>query len=411
MPICPCCGDQTLSDQQIRWHLARRRRQLAAAFNIINQAEVGLAPHNDDLVPHGDDDLPAPDDDLAPRDDDPAPRNDGLAPGNVEPAPDNVGARRHGIDLAALIAREDGVGDGDADALADLNNADNMDLDDANELFVWLPDVPLGLGVLQNPLVAANNWDGEDELADITSPGSEIDEGSVGSNERDPEFNEGDWMRGLNPDAEPEMDEEELQDYLRQHLGDLPKEEWLDIFVNTTAVSILASAFSANTRISMLALFAIALDTMPLGGRANPNSIKQMRCRALHEELRVNEPDVIDDVFDGEIYCTLRNTKVHEDRNYWYFDLPDDIVLGFGTDGFSLYKHYWPKGSSAAWPLILVIYDLHPSICTKLENVICVGVVPGPKEFPLIEELLELADGVEASKVASEVDDFVGDGI
>ncbi|KAG9082352.1 hypothetical protein FRC06_005108, partial [Ceratobasidium sp. 370] len=234
MPICPCCGDETLSDQQIHRHLARHRRQLAAAFDIINQAEVGLAPHDDDLVPHGDDDLPAPDDDLAPRDD-PAPCN-GPVPGNVEPAPDNVGARRHGIDLAALIAREDRVSDGDADALADLDHVDNMDLDDANELFVQLPDVPLGLGVLRNPLVVANNWDSEDELADITPPWSEIDEGSVGSNERDPEFNEGDWMRGLDPDAEPEMDEEdvvvteELQDYLRQHLDDLPEEEWLDIY-------------------------------------------------------------------------------------------------------------------------------------------------------------------------------------
>ncbi|QRV83004.1 Transposase family Tnp2 protein [Ceratobasidium sp. AG-Ba] len=76
------------------------------------------------------------------------------------------------------------------------------------------------------------------------------------------------------------------------------------------------------------------------------------------------------------------------------------------------------KGNSTAWPLILVNYNLHASIRNRLENIICVGVIPGPKECkdinsflaPLIEELEALEAGVEASKVASEVDDIQGEG-
>ncbi|QRW11103.1 Transposase family tnp2 [Ceratobasidium sp. AG-Ba] len=151
----------------------------------------------------------------------------------------------------------------------------------------------------------------------------------------------------------------------------------------------------------------------------NPDSIEKVRRRARHEEVRLEEPNVIDDVFDGEVYRTLRQTRVREDSEYRYFDNLDDIALGLGTDGFSMFKRRRHKGTSTAWPLILVNYNLHPSIRNKLENIICVGVIPGPKEckdinsflVPLIDELLELADGVEASKVASKVDNFVGEGV
>jgi hypothetical protein len=65
-------------------------------------------------------------------------------------------------------------------------------------------------------------------------------------------------------------------------------------------------------------------------------------------------------------------------------------------------------GQSTATPIILVNYGLHPSIRTRLENVICVGVIPGPKQckdlnsflIPLVEELLELEQGVRILKVS-----------
>ena len=57
--------------------------------------------------------------------------------------------------------------------------------------------------------------------------------------------------------------------------------------------------------------------------------------------------------------------------------------------------------------------NLHPGVRTRLENVICVGVIPGPKQckdlnsflIPLIDELLMLQDGVESSKVACNAGD------
>lgn len=145
--------------------------------------------------------------------------------------------------------------------------------------------------------------------------------------------------------------------------------------------------------------------------------IKKMRHRARHEEWRATNPGVLEDVFDGELYRRLRHTQVRQGDNYKYFDLPDDIALGLGTDGFSLFKRR-RKGESTAWPLILVNYNLHPSIRTRLENIICVGVIPGPKEckdinsfiVPLLEELEELATGVRSSKVASDVDELSDDG-
>lgn len=130
-----------------------------------------------------------------------------------------------------------------------------------------------------------------------------------------------------------------------------------------------------------------------------------------------HEPGKIFDVFDGEHYQTLRNTKVREDAEYQFFDNPDDVALGLSTDGFTVFKRR-RRGYSTAWPLIFVNYNLHPKIRTRLEHVICVDVIPGPKQckdlnsflVPLIEEMLELLDRVESSKVASDLDNFDGEG-
>ena len=108
------------------------------------------------------------------------------------------------------------------------------------------------------------------------------------------------------------------------------------------------------------------------------------------------------DIFDGAHYRSLRKEKLDSNRPYCFFDDPRDIALGLSLDGFTLFKRR-RKGNSTAWPLILVNYSLPPTIRTHLENIICVGVIPGPKQFkdlnsfltPLLEELLELENGVE----------------
>jgi hypothetical protein len=125
-----------------------------------------------------------------------------------------------------------------------------------------------------------------------------------------------------------------------------------------------------------------------------------------------HQPGTYADIFDGENYRTLRNTRVRQDREYKYFDCPSDIALALATDGFTLFKRR-RRGLSTAWPIVLINLNLSPKIRTRLENVICVGVIPGPKQckdlnsflIPLLEELLKLAEGVELSKVTPDAGD------
>jgi hypothetical protein len=84
--------------------------------------------------------------------------------------------------------------------------------------------------VFRNPPVGIDDWPSEeDEPADFTPPGSDIDDEAVGDADRDPEFIERDGPLGVDPNGEPDMDDQELWAYLREHLGDLAEEEWIDI--------------------------------------------------------------------------------------------------------------------------------------------------------------------------------------
>ncbi|CCO37867.1 hypothetical protein BN14_12027 [Rhizoctonia solani AG-1 IB] len=116
--------------------------------------------------------------------------------------------------------------------------------------------------------------------------------------------------------------------------------------------------------------------------------------------------DVIQDVFDGANYRSLQGKQLSPDSEYHIFDHPNDLALGLSTDGFTLFKRR-RCGHSTAWPIILVNYNLHPSIRTRLENVLCVGVIPGPTQckdlnsflIPLLDELLQLEAGIPSSAV------------
>jgi hypothetical protein len=117
------------------------------------------------------------------------------------------------------------------------------------------------------------------------------------------------------------------------------------------------------------------------------------------------EPDVVHDTFDSKAFRTLRETPLHPGGDYHFFDNPDDLALGLSTDGFTLFKRR-RRGHSTAWPILIIIYNLHPRIRTRLENVICLGVIPGPKQckdlnsflVPLLEELKRLEAGVDTSR-------------
>jgi hypothetical protein len=117
------------------------------------------------------------------------------------------------------------------------------------------------------------------------------------------------------------------------------------------------------------------------------------------------EPDVVQDIFDGENYRTLRATSLNLEGDYCFFDNPDDLALGLSTDGFTLFKQQ-RRGLSTAWPIIIINYNFHPRIRMQLKNVICLGVIPGLYQckdinsclIPLLEELQRLEEVVNTSQ-------------
>ncbi|QRW09487.1 Transposase family Tnp2 protein [Ceratobasidium sp. AG-Ba] len=128
----------------------------------------------------------------------------------------------------------------------------------------------------------------------------------------------------------------------------------------------------------------------------------QKKLRYRNEADQDPEPGIIHDVFDGEDYRRLRATPVNPPGGYHFVDNAEDVALGLSTDGVTLFKRR-RRGLSTAWPIILINYNLHPRYRTKLENILCVGVIPGPTQCkdinsfltPLLDELLELEEGVE----------------
>ncbi|CEL54836.1 hypothetical protein RSOLAG1IB_11781 [Rhizoctonia solani AG-1 IB] len=132
--------------------------------------------------------------------------------------------------------------------------------------------------------------------------------------------------------------------------------------------------------------------------------IKKLSYRVMAEELY--KPGVIEDIFDAENYRKLRTTLLDATKEYHYFDSPNNIALGLSTNGFTLFKRR-RRGHSTAWPILIINYNLHPSLRLHLENLICVGVIPGPRQckdmnsflIPLIDELLELEKGVLSVQV------------
>jgi hypothetical protein len=124
---------------------------------------------------------------------------------------------------------------------------------------------------------------------------------------------------------------------------------------------------------------------------------------------RAYNGNVIQDIFDGANYWSFRETQLDPNSNYKAFSHPNDLALGLSTDGFTLFKRR-RHGRSTAWPIILVNYNLPPKVRTRLENVLCVGVIPGPTQckdlnsflIPLVDELVQLEMGVELTTLKPE---------
>jgi hypothetical protein len=132
----------------------------------------------------------------------------------------------------------------------------------------------------------------------------------------------------------------------------------------------------------------------------NQKMAKDMGYRA---NVHAHTPGVTTDVFDGANYRHLRTQRVKLDGKVYdhkYFADNRDIALGLSTDGFAPFK----RRKNTAWPLVIFNYNLPPEIRFHINNILALGVIPGPKKpvdldsflWPLLRELLRLATGVRA---------------
>ena len=139
---------------------------------------------------------------------------------------------------------------------------------------------------------------------------------------------------------------------------------------------------------------------------ANSSYATKSQYQAKHQ----HDLSQVTNVFDSTHYCALLTTDIvvgNERLPFWFFSDPQDIALGLSTDGFGPFKYH----TKTAWPIILFNYNLSPEERFQKDNIISVGVIPGPKKpgdcdsflWPLVQELLQLAIGVTAFDALSKI--------
>lgn len=114
-------------------------------------------------------------------------------------------------------------------------------------------------------------------------------------------------------------------------------------------------------------------------------------------------------VYDSAFLQSLRAKKVVMDGRVYqhrYLSDPRDIILGLGTDGFTLFKRGSGRGGgSSSWVLLLVNYNLSPKIRMLREHVLLLGIIPGPNNprdicsflHVFIEQMIDLGtNGIRA---------------
>jgi len=85
------------------------------------------------------------------------------------------------------------------------------------------------------------------------------------------------------------------------------------------------------------------------------------------------------DIFDGLHYCTLLGKHVVAGGQclaHHYFLDHRDIALRFATDSFAPFK----KQKHTTWILLIFNYNLPPDKHFQKDNILCVGIIPGPKK-------------------------------
>lgn len=131
--------------------------------------------------------------------------------------------------------------------------------------------------------------------------------------------------------------------------------------------------------------------------------------RADRLDYRANfvfDPTKITDVFSSSQYRKRLEemvTVAGKELGHRFFSDKRDIALGLAVDGFAPFRNR----KQTCWVIILFNYNLPPDVRFHKDNIICVGVIPGPRQmkdidsflYPLVDEFLKLARGVPAFDV------------
>ncbi|QRV80956.1 Transposase family tnp2 [Ceratobasidium sp. AG-Ba] len=131
----------------------------------------------------------------------------------------------------------------------------------------------------------------------------------------------------------------------------------------------------------------------------NPSLVEKLEYRHTYKQHEGR----IDDVFDGQLYKTLRQQNIvieGEDLGVKYFSGKYDIATSLLADGVQIFK----QETATCWPIMLQILNLPPRDRVQMRNVMPLCVIPGPnqpKDFnsflePFVLECQKMARGVEA---------------
>ena len=109
---------------------------------------------------------------------------------------------------------------------------------------------------------------------------------------------------------------------------------------------------------------------------------------------RGGDSELLSDIYDEKIWKEFQNIDEKE-----FLSLPNNLALGLGCDWFQPYKHV----TYSVGVLYLVIFNLPREERFKMENIILLGIIPGPSEpkktmnsylGPFVQDLLEFWEGV-----------------
>lgn len=113
---------------------------------------------------------------------------------------------------------------------------------------------------------------------------------------------------------------------------------------------------------------------------------------------------IMTDIWNGKLLAQLREIGL--------FNQHTDLSLSFYTDGVKLFK---TRSAFHIWPLLIIINNLPPEERFKRENLLLLGLIPGPQQpkdidsflRPLVNELKLLQEGIPRVYNGATMDYFV----